>query len=234
MAKIAAKINKKSKPQSDKAAAAAKKKVKDALKAGGIKLFDPSDMKKKGRSGENYSKYSKAIDDFRLIEWIDNNMEKRKEPFVIMRIRDWATLLDMQMRNTDSPTLYDDGKEPQSIFWGSKFALFIAGLFVADQGTSKEDDKLIIIQRADPGLDIEQLIHMLPLSLRDKLSEDDINQIKDVKFRRMEEEAARAEIAAKKAEEEAAAAKKAEEDAKSGAPAEPGSPEAAPEQTSEQ
>ena len=101
-----------------------------------IELVNADDVKGRGNSKGNgkYSRYRDGLASY--IQWFKDEIRKSEEGKIVVK-------------NSEILKIIGDGvgKNPTSVFWGTKYALFQEGMF-ATQGTHKDGDSLIIIRIA--------------------------------------------------------------------------------------
>lgn len=144
-----------------------------------IKLFGPEVMKPRRGGGEKYIKYITPVKEYDYVNWLNTNIADSPDGKLRMRIAEWADAIDMKI----SVQNYDGGKDPHSIYWGSKFALYVTGPFVVEIGKNKADEPMLIIAHAPPG-------YQLPKSLKDKLTEEEIQMVYAKEMEAIKREAA--------------------------------------------
>ena len=101
-----------------------------------IELVDADDVKGRGNAKGigKYSKYREGLASY--MQWFKDEIGKSKEGKIIVKTDDILQVVGNGV-----------GKNPTSVFWGTKYALFQKGMF-ATQGTHINGGGLIVIRMA--------------------------------------------------------------------------------------
>lgn len=126
-----------------------------------ITLLDKSYVKPRGRGGEPYGEYVKGIKDNDILSWIQEEISQSEDGRIIALLSDFAEAIGMKLKTTK----YSKGKKPHSIYWGSKYALYILGNYIVNLGTSINDEPLLLIHEAPEDYE-------LPTSLLKKIEQE--------------------------------------------------------------
>lgn len=136
-------------------------KEKEKEKEFHITLVDKSYVKPRGRGGEPYGEYVKGIKDNDILGWIQEEISQSKDGRIIALLSDFAEAIGMKIKTSK----YSKGKKPHSIYWGSKYALYILGNYIVNLGTSIHDEPLLLIHEAPEDYE-------LPTSLLKKIEQE--------------------------------------------------------------
>lgn len=156
----------KSKIEKENEAKIEKAKIEKATEKVHLTILPQEDVRPRRGGGEMYAKYIIPITERDIVGYIDTSLKEKGIDKIVVSVADFAEAIGMKLTQKD----YDGGKEAHSIYWGSKFALYVTGPFVVEMGTSIRDEPLLVISPAPEG-------YQLPLSLRNKLSDKEIKTV---------------------------------------------------------